>query len=58
MRLIVIFGLLAAGWAHAAAVAPAHTLDQATSAETGSLRSIAGWLKQHGKEEVLGDEVR
>jgi hypothetical protein len=57
LRLIVICGLLLAGGAHAAAVAPAQSLDQATSAETGSLRSIAGWLKQHGKEGFVGADV-
>jgi hypothetical protein len=57
LRLIVVCGLWLAGGAHAAAVAPAHTLDQATSAETGNLRSIAGWLKQHGKEGFVGADV-
>lgn len=57
LRLIVFCGLWFAGWALAAAVAPAQALDQATSAETGSLRSIAGWLKQHGKEGFVGADV-
>jgi len=57
LRLIVVCGLLWAGWGHAAAVAPAQALDQATSAETGSLRSIAGWLKEHGKEGFVGADV-
>jgi len=54
-RCIVLAVSLYAGFAHAAAPAPA--LEQLTSAETGSLRSIAGWLKQNGKEGFVGADV-
>ncbi|MGH8669359.1 MAG: hypothetical protein ACREUN_07775 [Burkholderiales bacterium] len=52
---VVILGLALGGAAHAAASGPA--LEQLTSAESGSLRSIAGWLKQHGKEGFVGADV-
>ncbi len=54
-RGIVFLSVLLAGVAHGAAPAPA--LEQLTRVETGSLRSIAGWLKQHGKEGFVGADV-
>ena len=54
-RCIVLAVSLYAGLAHAAAPAPA--LEQLTSADAGSLRSIAGWLKQNGKEGFVGADV-
>lgn len=41
----------------AAPVAPERALQQITSAEFGSLRSIAGWLRQHGKDGYVGADV-
>jgi hypothetical protein len=52
---VVVFGMLFAGLVHGAASAPA--LEQVTSAEAGSLRSIAGWLRQHGKDGFVGADV-
>ena len=53
--LVVLLGMLAAGLAQGAA--PGKALEPVISAETGSLRSIAGWLKQHGKEGYVGADV-
>lgn len=50
-----MIGLVVSGVLHAAASAPA--LEQLTSAESGSLRTIAGWLKQHGREGFVGADV-
>jgi hypothetical protein len=58
LRRCIVLALLLAlqgGLAHAAAPAPA--LEQLTSAEAGSLRSIAGWLRQSGKEGFVGADV-
>lgn len=52
---VLVFGMLVAGCALAAAPGPA--LEQMTRADAGSLRSIAGWLRQHGKEGFLGADV-
>jgi hypothetical protein len=52
---VVVLGMLFAGAGFAAPSAPA--LEQLTSAEAGSLRSIAGWLRQHGKEGFVGADV-
>ena len=52
---VVMLGMLVTGLGHAAASAPA--LEQLTSPEAGSLRSIAGWLRQHGKEGFVGADV-
>jgi hypothetical protein len=41
----------------AAAIAPERALQQITSAEFGSLRSIAGWLRQHGRDGYVGADV-
>jgi hypothetical protein len=46
-----------AGIAAAAAVAPERNLQQITSAEFGSLRSIAGWLRVHGRDGYVGADV-
>jgi hypothetical protein len=43
--------------AQAAPVAPERALQQITSAEFGSLRSIAGWLRQHGRDGYVGADV-
>ena len=43
--------------AHGAAVAPEMALQQITSAEFGNLRSIAGWLRQHGRDGYVGADV-
>lgn len=45
------------GIAQGAAIAPERALQQITSAEFGSLRSIAGWLRQHGKDGYVGADV-
>jgi len=41
----------------AAPVAPERALQQMTSAESGSLRSIAGWLRQSGRDGYVGADV-
>ena len=43
--------------AEGAAFAPEHALQQITSPELGDLRSIAGWLRDHGKEGFVGADV-
>jgi len=43
--------------AQGAAFAPERALQQATAAEHGSLRSIAGWLREYGKEGFVGADV-
>lgn len=53
----VLCGLLLAGSAQAAAIAPQRALEQLAAAESGSLRTIAGWLKQHGREGFVGADV-
>jgi hypothetical protein len=53
---LAFLGCLLAGAAHAAAVAPERA-QQILSAESGSLRSIAGWLKQHGADGFIGADV-
>ena len=53
--LILLWGMLVAGMVHAAAPGPA--LEQMTRADAGNLRSIAGWLRQHGKEGFVGADV-
>jgi hypothetical protein len=52
---VVVLGMLVAGLAYAAASAPAP--EPSLSPEAGSLRSIAGWLRQHGKEGFVGADV-
>ena len=54
--LVVLLGILSCGAAQAAAPGPA-ALERFTSPETSSLRSIAGWLRQHGKEGYVGADV-
>lgn len=43
--------------AQGAAFAPERALQQITAAELGDLRSIAGWLRSHGKEGFVGADV-
>jgi hypothetical protein len=40
-----------------AAIAPERQLQQLTSAEFGNLRSIAGWLRQSGRDGYVGADV-
>jgi hypothetical protein len=54
---IVCLNLTAALPAQAAAIAPERALQQITSAEFGSLRSIAGWLRQSGRDGYVGADV-
>lgn len=42
---------------HTAPVAPERALQQMTSVESGSLRSIAGWLRQSGRDGYVGSDV-
>jgi hypothetical protein len=42
---------------HTAPVAPERALQQMTSVESGSLRSIAGWLRQSGRDGYVGADV-
>jgi hypothetical protein len=43
--------------AQGAAFAPERALQQITAAELGSLRSIAGWLREHGRDGFVGADV-
>jgi hypothetical protein len=43
--------------AKAAPVGPERALERITSVEFGSLRSIAGWLRQHGRDGYVGADV-
>jgi hypothetical protein len=43
--------------AQGAPIAPERALQQLTSAEFGNLRSIAGWLRQHGRDGYVGADV-
>ena len=43
--------------AQGAAFAPERALQQITAAELGDLRSIAGWLRSHGREGFVGADV-
>ena len=56
-RLVVALLFVSAFSAVAAPVAPERALQQITSAEFGSLRSIAGWLREHGREGFVGADV-
>jgi hypothetical protein len=53
----VCLGLVFTVPAKAAPVAPERALEQFTSAEFGSLKSIAGWLRQHGRDGYVGADV-
>lgn len=55
--LLSIFLSTIATLGSAAPVSPERALQQMTSAESGSLRSIAGWLRQHGREGFVGADV-
>src|SRR3954470_7402908 len=52
---LALLGLVAALPGHAAPVAPG--LQQITSADGVSLRSIAGWLRQSGRDGFVGADV-
>jgi hypothetical protein len=45
------------GIGQAAPAAPQRALQQAPAAESGHLRSIAGWLRQHGRDGYVGADV-
>jgi hypothetical protein len=53
----VCLGLVSTVPATAAPVAPERALQQITSAEFGSLKSIAGWLREHGRDGYVGADV-
>lgn len=56
-----LFGLAMFGLymtiAQGAAFAPERAVQQITAAELGDLRSIAGWLRSHGKDGFVGADV-
>ena len=56
-RLVVAFLCVSSVLAIAAPNAPERTLQQITSAEFGNLRSIAGWLREHGRDGYVGADV-
>jgi hypothetical protein len=56
-RALLAFLWLNFAVAIAAPMGPERALQQMTSAEFGSLRSIAGWLRQHGREGYVGADV-
>jgi hypothetical protein len=56
-RLVVAFLCASSVFAIAAPIAPERALQQITSAEFGSLRSIAGWLRQSGRDGYVGADV-
>lgn len=54
---VALAGWIFAAAVQAAAVAPEQALPPAPSAQSGSLNSIAGWLKQHGAEGYVAADV-
>ncbi len=56
-RLVVAFFCASSVFAVAAPIAPERALQQFTSAEFGNLRSIAGWLREHGRDGYVGADV-
>jgi hypothetical protein len=58
-RALLAFSILSIlfNMAWAAPVAGERALQQLPSAETGNLRSIAGWLRQNGREGFVGADV-
>jgi hypothetical protein len=56
-RLVVAFLCASSVLAVAAPIAPERALQQITSAEFGNLRSIAGWLREHGRDGYVGADV-
>jgi hypothetical protein len=56
MRWLALIAMLGASLAVQGAPA-SRALEQLTSVEGGELRSIAGWLKLHGKEGYVGADV-
>jgi hypothetical protein len=58
LRAVVAVASVVLTWsAHGASLAPEHAIQQLTSAETGSLRTIAGWLRQNGRDGYVGADV-
>ena len=61
MRRAAALAFLCSGFvitlSHGAAIAPERQLQQITSAEFGNLRSIAGWLRQSGRDGYVGADV-
>jgi hypothetical protein len=57
LRVFPCLALIVPLLGQAAAIAPERALQQITSAEFGSLRSIAGWLRQHGRDGYVGADV-
>jgi hypothetical protein len=59
MRRLCALGILGlfVSVSYAAAIAPERQLQQITSAEFGSLRSIAGWLRESGRDGYIGADV-
>ena len=51
------FFLIWPSFGNTAPVAPERALQQMTSAESGSLRSIAGWLRKSGRDGYVGADV-
>jgi hypothetical protein len=56
-RLVVAFLCVSSVFVVAAPIAPERALQQFTSAEFGNLRSIAGWLREHGRDGYVGADV-
>ncbi len=54
---VLAMSVVSVGIAHGAAFAPERALQQITAPELGDLRSIAGWLRNHGKEGFVGADV-
>jgi hypothetical protein len=57
LRVIPYLVLMVPLHGQGAAAAPERSLQQATSAEFVSLRSIAGWLRQSGRDGFVGADV-
>jgi hypothetical protein len=57
LRVFPCLALIVPLLGHGASIAPERALQQITSAEFGSLRSIAGWLRQHGRDGYVGADV-
>jgi hypothetical protein len=57
LRVFPYLVLMAGLQVQAAPVAPERTLQQVTSPEFVSLRSIAGWLRQSGRDGFVGADV-
>jgi hypothetical protein len=57
LAILGLFMNVSMGVSYGAAIAPERQLQQITSAEFGSLRSIAGWLRQSGRDGYVGADV-